>query len=70
MSAFGLNTARTGPLSIPCLEGLWHCVDRSKTTMAPNVGSRLGDYDVTALIGEGGMGPVSETTGTKLNAHA
>ena len=26
--------------------------------MALNVGSRLGHYDVTALIGEGGMGDV------------
>ena len=26
--------------------------------MALNVGSRLGHYDVTALIGEGGMGQV------------
>ena len=27
--------------------------------MALRVGSRLGHYDVTALIGEGGMGQVS-----------
>ena len=26
--------------------------------MPPEVGSRLGHYDVTALIGEGGMGQV------------
>ena len=26
--------------------------------MALNVGSRLGHYDVTALIGEGGTGPI------------
>ena len=34
--------------------------------MALNVGSRLGHYDVTALIGEGGMGQVYEATDTKL----
>ena len=31
------------------------------------VGSRLGHYDVTALIGEGGMGQVYQTTDTKLD---
>ena len=31
------------------------------------IGSRLGHYDVTALIGEGGMGQVYQTTDTKLN---
>ena len=35
--------------------------------MALNVGSRLGHYDVTALIGEGGMGQVYRATDTKLN---
>ena len=30
------------------------------------VGSRLGHYDVTALIGEGGMGQVYQATDTKL----
>ena len=35
--------------------------------MALQVGSRLGHYDVTALIGEGGMGHVYQATGTKLN---
>ncbi len=34
--------------------------------MALNVGSRLGHYDVTALIGEGGMGRVYQATDTKL----
>ena len=32
--------------------------------MALNVGSRLGHYDVTALIGEGGMGQVYQATDT------
>ena len=31
------------------------------------VGSRLGHYDVTALVGEGGMGQVYQATDTKLN---
>ena len=31
------------------------------------VGDRLGHYDVTALIGEGGMGQVYRATDTKLN---
>ena len=35
--------------------------------MALSVGSRLGHYDVTALIGEGGMGQVYRATDTKLN---
>jgi serine/threonine-protein kinase len=34
--------------------------------MALIVGSRLGHYDVTALIGEGGMGQVYQATDTKL----
>jgi len=35
--------------------------------MALNVGDRLGHYNVTALIGEGGMGQVYQATDTKLN---
>ena len=35
--------------------------------MPLEVGSRLGHYDVTALIGEGGMGQVYQATDTKLN---
>ena len=35
--------------------------------MALTVGSRLGHYEVTALIGEGGMGQVYQATDTKLN---
>ena len=34
--------------------------------MALEVGTRLGHYDVTALIGEGGMGQVYQATDTKL----
>ena len=35
--------------------------------MALNVGSRLGHYDVTALIGSGGMGEVYRARDTKLD---
>ena len=35
--------------------------------MPLEVGSRLSHYDVTALIGEGGMGQVYQATDTKLN---
>ena len=35
--------------------------------MALSVGSRLGHYEVSALIGEGGMGQVYQATDTKLN---
>ena len=38
--------------------------------MALTVGSRLGHYDVTALIGEGGMGQVYQATGTRLDEGA
>ena len=35
--------------------------------MPLNVGSQLGHYDVTALIGEGGMGQVYRARDTKLD---
>ncbi len=35
--------------------------------MPLSVGDRLAHYDVTALIGEGGMGEVYRATDTKLN---
>ena len=35
--------------------------------MALEIGSRITHYDVTALIGEGGMGQVYQATDTKLN---
>ncbi len=35
--------------------------------MPLEVGSRLGHYDVTALIGEGGIGQVYQATDAKLN---
>ena len=35
--------------------------------MALEVGSRLAHYDVTALIGEGGMGEVYRARDTKLD---
>ncbi len=36
-------------------------------TMPLNVGDRLAHYDVTALIGEGGMGQVYQATDTQLS---
>ena len=44
----------------------WRCLSTLKP-MPLNVGDRLGHYDVTALIGEGGMGQVYQATDTKLN---
>ena len=35
--------------------------------MSLGVGARLGHYDVTALIGEGGMGQVYQATDTQLH---
>ena len=35
--------------------------------MPLNVGDRLGHYQVSALIGEGGMGQVYQATDTQLN---
>ena len=35
--------------------------------MALAIGSRIAHYDVTALIGDGGMGQVYQATDTKLN---
>ena len=35
--------------------------------MALDGGSRIAHYDVTALIGEGGMGQVRQATDTQLN---
>ncbi len=38
--------------------------------MALNAGTRLGHYDVTALLGEGGMGEVRRVYDTRLSGDA
>ena len=38
-------------------------------TMSLDVGSRLGHYDVTALIGAGGMGVVYQARDPRLDRH-
>ncbi len=40
--------------------------DDASLVMPLNVGARLGHYDVTALIGQGGMGEVYRARDTKL----
>ena len=45
-----------------------NCVHNlNDSSMALTVGSRLGHYDVAALIGGGGMDQVYQATDTKLN---
>ena len=41
--------------------------EHPKEPMPLTIGDRLAHYDVTALIGEGGMGQVYQATDTKLN---
>ena len=55
-----LGEARYNPAVVPPR-------DIRKEPVALEVGSRLAHYDVTALIGEGGMGQVYQATDTKLN---
>ncbi len=38
--------------------------------MALTVGTRLGHYDVTALLGEGGMGQVWRATDTQIEPRS
>ena len=37
--------------------------------MALSTGTKLGPYDVTAQIGEGGMGEVCQATDTRLDRY-
>ena len=54
-------------LAIPGLECVYNWSITQPQRMALEVGSRLGHYEVTALIGEGGMGQVYQATDTKLS---
>jgi len=42
----------------------------TKQIMALNPGTRLGHYDVTALLGEGGMGEIWQARDTTLDQGA
>ena len=55
----GIIEARSAPSLYPTM--------LSERFMVLAVGSRLGHYDVTALIGEGGMGEVYRARDTKLD---
>ena len=54
-------------LAEPRVDRAWDREPDLSLIMALEVGDRLGHYDVTALIGEGGMGRVYQATDTKLN---
>ncbi len=62
---------RSWPPSLPWLDAprsAWHYnFDDSTRHMALAAGTSIGHYDVTALLGEGGMGQVWQATDTQLN---
>jgi serine/threonine protein kinase len=57
---FGVDREKSGPRCVPA-----HIIPPLSLTP----GTRLGVYEVTAQIGEGGMGQVYSARDTKLNRH-
>ena len=64
MRFWGHSAPAGGPVDRLDVEWL---VTRPEQIMALSAGTRLGHYDVTAKIGEGGMGEVWQARDTKLD---